>query len=104
MKELMQRNKQKSKTIVLARSRMLECGKNFKGTMNEVCPECRKTDDEHHRLNECRQWKDTNYADKSTNVNFNDIFSDSDYVLDEIIEKIETVWETKYANGKMKRH
>ena len=102
LKELMTRNKQKAKTIILARNRMLECGRNFKGTIKEVCRECSNIDDEHHRLNECVQWRDTNYADKSNKANFNDIFNDDTNVLDEIIEKIENVWEIKYANGRMK--
>ena len=47
---LIQGNKQKTRTIFLAQNGMLECGRNFKGTIPEICPDCNETDDEQHRL------------------------------------------------------
>ena len=81
---------------------MLTCGRNFKATMNQICKECNKVDDENHRLNECLLWSDTNFRENVIKPKFNDIFSENDTTLNEIIEKIEHVWELKYANGRMK--
>ena len=59
---------------------MLECGKNFKGTMSERCSTCAVVDDENHRLNECFLWKETNRVNESHKVNFCDIYS-SDFTV-----------------------
>ena len=102
MEELTKRSKQQTKTIILSRSRMLTCGRNFKATMNHICPECNKIDDENHRLNECSLWINTNFRDIVIKPNFDDIFSENNDTINEITEKIERVWELKYANGRMK--
>ena len=47
---LVRGNKQKTRTIFLAQNGMLECGRNMKGTIPEICPECNETDNEQHRL------------------------------------------------------
>ena len=103
LEELTKRNKQQAKTIILSRNRMLTCGRNYKGTMNQICQDCNMMDDENHRLNECAVWEDVNFIKNSIKPNFDDIFSENDDILNEIIEKIENVWELKYANGRMKR-
>ena len=100
--EIATSNKQRTKTIVLARSGMLICGTNFKGTMSEICQSCHVRDDEHHRLNICTKWGDTNRANNPQKVNFDDIYSDEYDTLDPVINEIEKVWELKYANGRMK--
>ena len=102
LREIIDQNKQKTKTIILARNGMLECGKNFKGTMKDVCQECNKIDDEEHRLNDCKTWNEMNNVGK-TRVDFTDIYSEDVDVLKRVIDVIENVWELKYANGKMKR-
>ena len=102
LKEAVSREKQRTKTIILARSGMLECGKNFKGTMRESCLECNKLDDEEHRMNYCGKWEATNNIGKTT-IDFTNIYSSDDIVLDGVISAIECVWELKYANGRMRR-
>ena len=87
----------------MARNGMLECGKNYKGTMKETCDTCAVIDNENHRLNECTLWKQTNYAEKSYRANFQDIYSDDQMLLEKAIVDIENVWELQYASGKMKR-
>ena len=72
--ETVDREKQRTKTIIMARSGMLECGKNFKGTMSESCSECGTIDDEEHRLNNCRKWAEINNVGKEK-IDFNDIYS-----------------------------
>ena len=44
--DIIQCSKQETKTIIIARFGMLECGKNYKGTMNEICRQCDVTDDD----------------------------------------------------------
>ena len=102
LKEAVNRDKQRTKTIILARSGMLECGKNFKGTIRESCSECNTPDNEEHRMNYCINWEATNNVGK-TKIDFTDIYSSDNNVLDCVINAIESVWELRYANGRMKR-
>ena len=85
MEELTKRSKQQTKTIILGRNRMLTCGRNFKATMSEICKECNEIDDEDHRLNECLLWSDTNFRENAIKPKFNEIFSENDATLSEII-------------------
>ena len=101
--EILNRNKQQTKSIILARNGMLECGKNFKGTMRETCRVCDQIDNENHRLNICTQWIETNNIQKADKPEFSDIYSEDGNTLDKILTAIESVWELKYASGKMKR-
>ena len=100
--EIINHSKQHTKTIVLARNGMLECGKNFRGTIKEICPTCNITDDENHRLNTCKKWQSIDDSSEK-NANFNDIYSNNEDILDQIISEIEKVWELQYANGRMKK-
>ena len=92
----------RAKTIILARKGMLQCGRNFKGTMNESCSECNVTDDEEHRLNACSKWNDTNNSNTTDPPHFIDVYSEDEETLKVILKNIEKVWEMRYANGKMK--
>ena len=78
-----------AKLLILARFHMLECGKNFKGTLPEICPSCDVTDDEQHRLNYCTRFNEINLSDKLTKVNFDDVTVGKIYlVLTELHQKI----------------
>ena len=46
-------SKTETRTIIMARYGVLECGKNYKGTMRETCDSCNSIDDENHRINFC---------------------------------------------------
>ena len=83
---------------------MLECGKNFRGSMTETCKECQVLDDENHRLNECPNWRETNLLDRDREVEFCDIFSNDPTKLMHIISHIQSVWELSFGNGSMKRN
>ena len=82
---------------------MLECGSNYKGTMSELCRHCEKNDDENHRLNECKNLEAINCASNIETTNFLNVHSKDDVILTEIIERLECIWEFRFANGKMKR-
>ena len=82
---------------------MLECGNNFKGTMPEICKHCNTKDDENHRMNECHHLNETNWANSDNKIDFNDVFSDDNAKLTCIIERLESIWEFRYANGRMRK-
>ena len=98
--EIVSGGRQRAKTIILARYNMLECGANFKGTIPEICRHCNVIDDEMHRLNVCTVWNQNN---NGVICNFENVFSTDGLILDDLLNQVETLWECKYANGKMKR-
>ena len=99
--EIYQCNKRETKTVLLARYGMLECGKNFKGTLNVMCNQCDVLDDEHHRLNECPKFESINNRKRCGMTDFNQIYSDSITELRQIIPAIMRVWNIKNGNGSM---
>ena len=103
LKEIITTNKLQARTIIIARNGMLECGKNFKGTLNETCLTCNKTDNEQHRLTECAKWTNESNQETAEGIVFNDIYSQDDQTLKRIIIQIQNLWELRYGNGKMKK-
>ena len=97
--EIMNCTRQETKTIIIARFGMLECGTNFKGTLKEMCNMCNVTDDESHRINFCPKYKDFNRCDSDNKVDFNDIHSTDINILKQIINEIERVWNVRTAHG-----
>ena len=80
---------------------MLECGNNFKGTINQLCNRCNKIDDEDHRLNHCPLYKDINNCNGNKKTDFSLIYSESITDLRHVIPDIMRVWNLKNANGSM---
>ena len=99
--EIIQCTKYETKSIIIARFGMLECGKNFKGKMPEICGTCNVIDDENHRLNHCSKFRETNMYDNLLKVDFTKIYSHDINVIREILPKIQKVWNTKTARGTM---
>ena len=95
--------KQETKTLIIARFGMLECGYNFKAGMSEECNQCSVLDNEDHRLNYCVKFKGFNYCNSSEKVNFEDIYSNDMPTLRKTIPLIERVWNTKCAHGTMNK-
>ena len=77
VKEITMGNKQRSKTLILARHGMLECGTNFKGSLSEICRHCNLLDDEDHRLNVCTYISRQYCSDNVENCEFTDIYSNN---------------------------
>ena len=94
-------NRQETKTIMIARFRMLECGVNYKGSLKEICKQCKILDDEDHRMNHCINYRLINLYDNKQKVDFKDIYSSDVQTLRQIIPHIERVWNTRNANGVM---
>ena len=101
--EIIISNRLQAKTIIIARSGMLECGKNFKATIPETCVICSKIDDENHRMNECLNWKHLNYIDSREKVDFQEVYSNDPQRLAVVIDRIWGVWELSLGKGVMKR-
>ena len=100
-KEFTTLSRQETKTIMIARFHMLECGTNFKGTKSEMCRVCKTIDDENHRLNSCKLYRYTNLYNETHKVAFNDIYSSDINILKQTLPYIEKVWNTRNANGTM---
>ena len=101
--ELSSFNKQETKTLMISRFGMLECGKNFKGTMRETCDMCKVFDDENHRLNHCATYRDVNLYDVHDKVDFSDIFSSDVTIVKTMIKHIGRVWNVSNAHGSMNK-
>ena len=102
--ELQSLTKQETKTLLISRFRMLDCGVNFKGSKNIICQTCRIKDDEAHRLNHCKRFRSTNNYDSPIKPSFDDVYSSDINVLKSIIAIIEKTWNTRNAHGSMIIH
>ena len=101
--ELLYCDKLETKTLIIARFGMLQCGKNYKGTMSETCNYCNVIDDENHRLNDCPLLRNVNLADTRCRIDFNDVFSSDINVLRPVIKEIGKVWNVQTAHGTMNK-
>ena len=101
LSEILICSKQETKVIVTARFCMLDCGKNFKGTQQEICTHCNAEDNEDHRLNHCTKYRDINHCDDATEIDFQMIHSRNNDVLKKTITEILKVWNLRNANGTM---
>ena len=99
IREIRYLSKHETKTLMIARYGMLECGKNFQGTLNSVCDTCNCLDDEEHRLNVCINYSSLNYV--LDPIRFDTIFSDDISKIKAIIERIAHVWNVKTGHGTM---
>ena len=100
-KEFLVMTKRETKAIMTSRYGMLQCGKNYKGTMSIDCPSCNVEDDEDHRLNTCPKWGGKNLANMDSKVDFQDVYSSDIRILRNIIPHIESLWNVKNAHGTM---
>ena len=94
--------KQDTKTLIMARYGMLDCGMNFKGTMSATCNQCSLPDNEQHRMNVCPKWDSLRITEFDNETEFDDIYKNDIESLHPVLKKIKSMWDTKYANGKMR--
>ena len=71
--EFLYMTKNETKTVMIARYGMLDCGKNYKGTASSNCSTCKVYNNENHRLNSCKKWNFNNPLDTDFSVDFNNI-------------------------------
>ena len=91
----------KRQTLITARFRMQQCGRNFKGTIKENCDTCGCVNDEEHRFNSCIRFVNTNYHDDEDGIKFDTIFSSNPDTLRLVINRISKVWNVRTGNGSM---
>ena len=87
----------------MARHGLLECGKNYKGTINEMCDQCRTVDDENHRLNTCTKWHTVNLCNSTEKIKFDDVYSDNIEDVRKVLAHVSKIWNTKTAHGTMRK-
>ena len=78
-------SKHETKTLLISRFGMLQCGKNFKGNMKPICDLCNCVDDEEHRLNVCPRYSHINYCNDENRIPFDTIFSDDPDSIESIM-------------------
>ena len=82
-------SKQETKALIIARYGMLECGKNFKGTMSHMCDTCNVVDDEEHRLNRCTKFSNLNFCNEPVHISFDTLFSNDIGTIKMTINRIQ---------------
>ena len=93
--------KQQTRTMIVSRYGMLECGKNWGGSVKKICEKCNCIDSENHRLNDCIIWKHHNLYDNHRKVNFDQIYSDDEQAVKDLMPHIEKLWNVKTGHGSM---
>ena len=91
------------KMIIMARYRMLDCAKNFKGKYGtEYCKECNVVDDESHRLNSCVKWKHVNLYNGGYSIDFSAVFSEDKNTLRLMSRLLRSVWNLENGKNEMR--
>ena len=98
---LIKTTKKETKTTMMARYGLLECGINYKGTHNEICDQCNCVDDENHRLNFCIKYETVNLYNNPVKVDYDDVYSDDIEKVRKVNAHIEKIWNTCTAQGTM---
>ena len=101
VKEIMHLSKHETKILIIARYGMLECGKNFKGTLDVNCNTCNCIDDEEHRMNVCTKYSNVNHSLDPEVFSFDNIYSNDVDIIRMIIGRIEKTWNVKTGHGTM---
>ena len=99
--EILLLSKYETKVLIISRFGMLECGKNFRGTLPEQCITCNEIDTEEHRMNVCTKYININHFHDDKKLPFDTIFSSNVESLRAIIQKIEKVWNVSSGHGTM---
>ena len=97
--ELLHLNKHETRTLIMARYGMLECGRNRGGSMKKNCESCNIIDDEEHRLNKCTKWE--NHRNEPEIIPFEQIYSNDLDSIKQILYRITSIWNTKNGQGSM---
>ena len=91
-------NKLYAKAIIMGRYGMLDCACNYRSKYKTVeCLQCKKEDNENHRMNECAKWR----RDDSTNMSFSQIYSDESETLKTMAKQILSYWCIEHGKNQM---
>ena len=100
--EILSLSKNECRSLIIARFGMLECGANFKGTMNINCVTCGTVDNEEHRLNHCLKLKDVNFHNENNKCPFETIYSNDTNTIRLMLKKIDKIWNVSMGRGSMR--
>ena len=92
------------RTIIMARYGMLDCANNYKGKYGtKICTTCNVIDNESHRINDCRKWKDINLFGKDLVVNFDAVYSEDLNTLKQISNLLQSIWNLENNKNEMRQ-
>ena len=92
------------RTIIMARYGMLDCANNYKGKYGtKICTTCNVIDNESHRINDCRKWKDINLFGKDLVINFDAVYSEDLNTLKQISNLLQSIWNLENNKNEMRQ-
>ena len=92
-----------ARALIMGRFGMLQCAKNFAtqhGT--KQCKDCGVIDDESHRINFCTKYRTVNNCDKTDKIEFDDIYSDDNNKIMNVVKAILCVWDLAHNKNEMR--
>ena len=90
------------RTIIMARYGMLDCANNYKGKYGtKLCTTCNTIDDENHRINHCKKWKNNMYGTEHK-INFDAVYTNEIDTLKQISGLIQDIWDLENNKNEMK--
>ena len=103
MFSILKRNKLEARVQLMGMFGMLNCARNFKsGNGGNICRECNVLDDENHRINDCRRFREINLYHSPVKYDFDVIFLDDNDAVSRTIEVIMHVWNLENGKNEMR--
>jgi len=88
-----------ARAMIMGRYGMLQCAANFeKSYGGKNCKECGVLDDENHRINDCKTFKDINLYNEDNKIDYNLIYSENSEQCLKVVEYILILWDL--GNGR----
>ena len=92
-----------ARVIIMARYGMLECANNYSSKYGtKLCKDCNTTDDESHRLNHCKKWKNINLYNEGYSINFDSVFSEEKDTLLQMSTLLRSLWNLEHGKNEMR--
>ena len=94
-----------ARALIMGRLGMLQCAKNYAtqhGT--KQCKDCGVLDDENHRVNFCIKYRSVNYCEKTEKIEFDDIYSDDNNKIMNVVKAILSVWDLAHNKNEVRTY
>ena len=83
-----------TRALIMGRFGMLLCGANYSsGSNSKMCTNCKVTDTEAHRINDCVLYRNTNRYDLVEKCDFDDIYDDNPERSMNVVKQILKLWD-----------
>ena len=87
----------------MGRYGMLSCGNNYERKFgSKICRACNTTDNETHRINDCKTLGAINRYNSSEKVMFDDIYSSDVERNLHVVQTILAVWDLEHGKNEMR--